>query len=441
MYDLVIQNASIAHPDGTTAAGDVACQNGRIAKIDNMINAVGREHIDAAGRLLIPGVIDPQVHFREPGATDKEDLASGSRAAVRGGVTSFLEMPNCNPPTTDQEQLDWKLARAASSCAANFGFFIGATCDNLEALNNVYPACGIKIFMGSSTGDLLVDKQEHLERIFGNGQRLIAVHAEDETRIQDRTRALLKQGEVADYSLHSQIRDPQTALIATERALALSEKYGRRLHILHLSTSEEVERLRRDKPDQVTCEVIPNHLFLNTDDYAQLGSRVQMNPPIRNPANASGLWSGLHQGIIDIIATDHAPHTLAEKSQPYPNSPAGMPGVETSLPLMLTAMQAGQCTLAQVQQWMCSGPARVYGIKNKGHLAEDFDADLTLVDIETTRPVRDNEVFSRAAWSPYAGRELTGWPSYTIVGGQVVFDNGRIRSGVFGRALEFSRSG
>ena len=441
MYDLVIQNASIAHPDGTTAAGDVACQNGRIAKIDNMINAVGREHIDAAGRLLIPGVIDPQVHFREPGATDKEDLASGSRAAVRGGVTSFLEMPNCNPPTTDQEQLDWKLARAASSCAANFGFFIGATCDNLEALNNVYPACGIKIFMGSSTGDLLVDKQEHLERIFGNGQRLIAVHAEDETRIQDRTRALLKQGEVADYSLHSQIRDPQTALIATERALALSEKYGRRLHILHLSTSEEVERLRRDKPDQVTCEVIPNHLFLNTDDYAQLGSRVQMNPPIRNPANASGLWSGLHQGIIDIIATDHAPHTLAEKNQPYPNSPAGMPGVETSLPLMLTAMQAGQCTLAQVQQWMCSGPARVYGIKNKGHLAEDFDADLTLVDIETTRPVRDNEVFSRAAWSPYAGRELTGWPSYTIVGGQVVFDNGRIRSGVFGRALEFSRSG
>ncbi|MBT3640418.1 MAG: dihydroorotase [Acidiferrobacteraceae bacterium] len=441
MYDLVIHNASIAHPDGTTAAGDVACQNGRIAKIDNMINAVGREHIDAAGRLLIPGVIDPQVHFREPGATDKEDLASGSRAAVRGGVTSFLEMPNCNPPTTDQEQLDWKLARAASSCAANFGFFIGATCDNLEALNNVHPACGIKIFMGSSTGDLLVDKQEHLERIFGNGQRLIAVHAEDETRIQDRTRALLKEGEVADYALHSQIRDPQTALIATERALALSEKYGRRLHILHLSTSEEVERLRRHKPDQVTCEVIPNHLFLNTDDYAQLGSRVQMNPPIRNPANASGLWSGLHQGIIDIIATDHAPHTLAEKSQPYPNSPAGMPGVETSLPLMLTAMQAGQCTLAQVQQWMCSGPAQVYGIKNKGQLAEDFDADLALVDIETARPVRDNEVFSRAAWSPYAGRELTGWPSYTIVGGQVVFDNGRIRPGVFGRALEFSRPG
>lgn len=441
MYDLVIRNASIAHPDGTTAAGDVACQNGRITKIDNMISAEAHEHIDAAGQLLIPGVIDPQVHFREPGATDKEDLASGSRAAVRGGVTSFLEMPNCNPPTTDQEQLDWKLARAASSSAANFGFFIGATCDNLEALNSVHPACGIKIFMGSSTGDLLVDKQEHLERIFGNGQRLIAVHAEDETRIQDRTRTLLKEGETADYALHSRIRDPQTALIATERALALSEKYGRRLHILHLSTSEEVERLRRHKPDQVTCEVIPNHLFLNTDDYAQLGSRVQMNPPIRKPANASALWSGLHQGIIDIIATDHAPHTLGEKSQPYPNSPAGMPGVETSLPLMLTAMQAGQCTLAQVQQWMCSGPARLYGIKNKGQLAEGFDADLALVDIETTRPVRDNEVFSRAAWSPYAGRELTGWPSYTIVGGQVVFDNGRIRPGVFGKALEFPRPG
>jgi dihydroorotase len=437
MYDLVICNAAIAHPDGTTHTGDIACQNGRIAKIDNLISAPSREHIDAAGQLLIPGVIDPQVHFREPGATDKEDLESGSRAAVRGGVTSFLEMPNCNPPTTDQQQLDWKLARAAATSTANFGFFIGATNDNLEALNSVNPACGIKIFMGSSTGNLLVDEQEALDRIFGDGQRLIAVHAEDETRIQARTRAMLAQEETTDYGLHSQIRDPQTALIATERALALSEKYGRRLHILHLSTSEEVARLRRHKPEQVTCEVIPNHLFLDTDDYGKLGSRAQMNPPIRSPDNATDLWRGLHQGVIDIIATDHAPHTLEEKTQPYPKSPSGMPGVETSLPLMLTAMQAGQCTLAEVQQWMCSGPARVYGIKNKGHLAEDFDADLTLVDIKTTRPVRDEEVFSRAGWSPYAGRELTGWPSYTIVGGQVVFDNGRIRPGVFGKALEF----
>ena len=438
MFDLVIKNTQIARPDGSRTDADLACLNGSIERIEGQITADATETIDAQGHLLLPGVIDPQVHFREPGATHKEDLGSGSRAAVRGGVTSFLEMPNCRPATVDQIQMDWKLARAARTCVANFGFFIGATKDNLAALNNVHPACGIKIFMGSSTGDLLVDDHESLDRIFSCGRRLIAVHAEDEERIKQRTTEIIQPSDdPLPYSLHSEVRDPETALIATCRAVELSEKYGRRLHILHLSTASEVDYLRTNKSAQVSCEVIPNHLFLNTTDYQRLGSRAQMNPPIRDPGNASLLWQGLHDGVIDIIATDHAPHTLEEKSKPYPDSPAGMPGVETSLPLMLTHMKAGKCTLAEIQTWMSDGPARTYGIPNKGRIEEGFDADLVLVDLDHSHEVRDEEVFSRAGWSPYSGLQLSGWPLYTMVGGRVVFDNGRIRPGVFGSALSF----
>ena len=311
MYNLLIRNARIARPDGSTFEGDVACEDGRIARIDPAITAGARETIDAAGNLLLPGVIDPQVHFREPGNEHKEDLGSGSRAAVRGGVTSFLEMPNTAPPTTTQAALDEKLARAAQKSVANYGFFIGATPDNLEALNSVTPACGIKIFMGSSTGSLLVNRPEDLERIFANGTRLIAVHAEDEARIHTRRAQFAGR---TDPAVHSEIRDNETARLATELALTLSKKYQRRLHILHLSTREEVAMLRVDKPAWVTAEVIPNHLLLNTGDYARLGTLVQMNPPIRSPQDNAALWAGLHDGIIDFIATDHAPaHARREK--------------------------------------------------------------------------------------------------------------------------------
>ena len=434
MYNLLIRNARIARPDGSTFEGDVACEDGRIARIDAAITAAARETIDAGGKLLMPGVIDPQVHFREPGNEHKEDLGSGSRAAVRGGVTSFLEMPNTAPPTTTQAALDAKLALAAQKSVANYGFFIGATPDNLEALNSVTPACGIKIFMGSSTGSLLVNRPEDLERIFANGTRLIAVHAEDEARIHTRRAQFAGR---TDPAVHSEIRDNETARLATELALTLSKKYQRRLHILHLSTREEVAMLRVDKPAWVTAEVIPNHLLLNTGDYARLGTLVQMNPPIRSPQDNAALWAGLHDGIIDFIATDHAPHTLEEKKKAYPNTPSGMPGVETSLPLMLTAMQEGRCTLAEIQKWMCTGPAEAYRIPNKGKILEGWDADLALVDIEHTRPVRNEETFTKVRWSPWHGRELCGWPLYTIVNGEIAFDNGRIREQVRGRRLTY----
>ena len=434
MYNLLIRNARIARPDGTSFEGDVACEDGRIARLDSNISAPARETIDAAGKLLLPGVIDPQVHFRDPGSEYKEDLGTGSRAAVRGGVTSFLEMPNTAPPTTTQAALDEKLARAAHNSVANYGFFIGATPDNLEALNSVHPVCGIKIFMGSSTGTLLVNRAEDLERIFANGVRLIAVHAEDEARINARRAQFTGR---TDPAVHSEIRDNETARLASTLALSLSKRYKRRLHILHLSTKEEVAMLRADKPAWVTAEAIPNHLFLNTNDYARLGTLVQMNPPIRSAQDNSALWSGLHDGIIDFIATDHAPHTLEEKQRAYPNSPSGMPGVETSLPLLLTAMKEVRCTLAEIQKWMCYGPAESYRIPNKGKILEGWDADLTLVDMEHARPVRNEETFTKVRWSPWHGRELYGWPQYTIVNGIIAFDNGKIREQTRGRALTY----
>ncbi len=435
MPSLLIRNARVAREDGTVVDGDVYCENGLIARIDRQIDVNADESVDSKGLLLLPGVIDPQVHFREPGKEYKEDLASGSRAAAKGGVTSFLEMPNTDPPTVDQATLDDKLARAARHSLVNYGFFIGATAANLDEINRARPTCGIKIFMGSSTGSLLVDREEDLERIFANGTRLIAVHAEDEARIRARRQQFAGRG---DAAVHSEIRDNECARLATAKALTLSKKYRRRLHILHLSTHEEVELLRQDKPAWVTAEVIPNHLLLSVDDYATLDTLVQMNPPIRTCADNEALWQGLHDGVIDFIATDHAPHTLDEKHAGYPRSPAGMPGVETSLPLMLTAMRAGKCRLAEIQRWMCRAPAEAYRIPNKGRLIPGYDADLTLVDVERYRPVRNEELYTRVRWSPYAGKELTGWPQYTIVGGRIVYEPQGIREGVRGTALQFT---
>ncbi|MBE9516652.1 MAG: dihydroorotase [Proteobacteria bacterium] len=434
MTSLLITNATVAQTDGSTIEADVLCRGGKIERIEKSITVSADETLDAQGKLLLPGVIDPQVHFREPGNEHKEGLATGSRAAARGGVTSFLEMPNTSPSTTTQAALDDKLKLGAEKSVVNYGFFIGATPDNLEVLNTASPVCGIKIFMGSSTGSLLVNDEKDLDRIFGNGDRLIAVHAEDEARINQR---MAQYSDRTDYAAHSFIRDNQCALMASELALSLSKKYERRLHILHLSTHEEVELLRKNKPAWVTAEALPNHLLLNTADYEKMGSLVQMNPPIREVEDNEALWAGLKDGTLDFVATDHAPHTLEEKQQPYPKSPSGMPGVETSLPLMLTEMNKGRCTLAEIQKWMSYGPAEAYRIANKGKILEGWDADLTLVDMNTSKPVRNEEVFSKVGWSPYVGRELVGWPTHTIVGGNIVFENDSIRDGAKGQALQF----
>jgi dihydroorotase len=454
-HTLLIRNASLLLADGRFQHGDVLIRGGRIDQVGANLSETAELQIEANGLTLLPGVIDPQVHFREPGLEHKEDLTTASRACARGGVTSFLEMPNTKPLTTTQAALDDKLARAAQKSLVNFGFFIGATAQNLPDLQTAQPTPGIKIFMGSMHGDLLVDQEAALDRIFATGTRLIAVHAEDQARIAERRKALAGR---TDPALHSMIQDNQAALNATQLALKLSKKYRRRLHILHLSTAEEADLLRQDKPAWVTAEVTPQHLLLNLDDYQTLGSLIQMNPPIRTVHDNEVLWQALRDGVIDFIATDHAPHTLAEKGKATPwdtpvvaemtaaqaiflepaQIPSGMPGVETSLPLMITQAIAGRCTVAQVSHWMSTAVAKAYGIPNKGAIAPGYDADLVLVDLDTYRPVRREDLQTKCGWSPFEGWNLTGWPVVTIVGGQVVYDHGVFASEVRGKALQFT---
>jgi dihydroorotase len=436
LNNLLICQARILLPDGNLLQGDVRIAEGKIAQIAPQIAAIeGDKIIDATGLTLLPGVIDPQVHFREPGLEYKEDLFTASRACAKGGVTSFLEMPNTRPLTITQADLDDKLQRAANKCLVNYGFFIGSTAANLPDLLTANPTCGIKIFMGSSHGALLVSEEAELEPIFARGKRLIAVHAEEQSRI------VARRKQFADNSspgVHSVIQDEIVALNATKLALKLSKKYQRRLHILHLSTGIEAELLKEDKPSWVTAEVTPQHLLLDTSAYDRIGTLAQMNPPLRDRPNQEILWQALLDGVIDFIATDHAPHTLEEKAQGYPQSPSGMPGVETSLPLMLTQAQQGKCTLAQVSNWMSTAVAQAYGIPQKGKIAIGYDADLVLVELDTYRPVLRDELQTKCGWSPFEGWDLTGWPAVTIVGGQIVYDQGVFNNEVRGEALKFN---
>ena len=435
---LFIRRANILLPSGEFLLGDVQIQGGEIVQVAQSIPASDTDkEIDAQGLTLFPGVIDPQVHFREPGLEHKEDLFTASCACAKGGVTSFLEMPNTRPLTTTQSALDDKLRRAADKCLVNYGFFIGATAENLPDLLEANPTPGIKIFMGSMHGALLVDGESALEPIFASGDRLIAVHAEDQERINQRRSEFAG---ITDVAVHSQIQDNQAALQATQLALHLSKKYRRRLHILHLSTGVEADLLRQDKPSWVTAEVTPQHLLLNTSAYEKIGTLAQMNPPLRSPDDNEVLWQALLDGVIDFIATDHAPHTLEEKAQSYPNTPSGMPGVETSLPLMLTAAMQGRCTLAQVSHWMSTAVAKAYGIPKKGAIAPGYDADLVLVDLNAYRPVLREELLTKCGWSPFEGWNLTGWPVMTIVGGKIVYERGKLNTEVRGEALTFENS-
>ncbi|MBW4478906.1 MAG: dihydroorotase [Tolypothrix brevis GSE-NOS-MK-07-07A] len=432
---LLIRRARIILPNGDLIVGDVLTRDRQIIKVAPEISsATPTTEIDADGLTLLPGVIDPQVHFREPGLEHKEDLFTASCACAKGGVTSFLEMPNTRPLTITQQALDDKLQRAQSKCLVNYGFFIGATPENLPDLLSSKPTPGIKIFMGSAHGHLLVSEEEALDAIFAHGDRLIAVHAEDQARINERRKEFAG---IHDPAVHSQIQDNEAALLATKLALKLSKKYQRRLHILHMSTAEEADLLRSDKPSWVTAEVTPQHLLLNTSAYEIIGTLAQMNPPLRSPHDNEVLWQALRDGVIDFIATDHAPHTLEEKALEYPNSPSGMPGVETSLALMLTAAMQGRCSVAQVVNWMSTAVASSYGIPNKGAIAPGFDADLVLVDLQNYHQVRREELLTKCGWSPFEGWNLTGWAVTTIVNGEIVYDKGKLNTDVRGQALSF----
>ena len=425
-------------------------EGGTIAGVGVPRGARVDEEVDATGRHLLPGVIDDQVHFRDPGLTHKEDLHTGSRACAAGGVTSFLEMPNTVPQTTTVEALEAKLALASRRSVVNYGFYIGATTGNLDDLIRAGRAPwasrtpGIKIFIGSSTGEMLVDDQEALEAIFAETALPIAAHCEDEATVRaNRSCLLARRDGRLSVEDHSRIRDRAAALTSTRRAVDLAIRHRHRFHLLHTSTADEVELLASlPDPDRalVTAEACPHHLFLDESDYGRLGTLAQMNPSLKTAADRRALWRGLAGGAIDILATDHAPHTLAEKGAPYPESPSGVPAVEVFLPLMLNEGAQGRCTLADLVRWMCEGPARIWGIARKGRIEEGYDADLVLVDMSLAREVRNEEQLTKCGWSPWHGTVLRGWPVRTWVGGETVFAERVVADEPHGREIVFARS-
>lgn len=431
----LIKNAQVVLPDGVEQVS-VVIEDSQIADIDPAAHLAVDDVIDASGMYLMPGVIDDQVHFREPGLTHKEDLATASRACAKGGVTTFLEMPNTVPAATTQARLEEKLALASSKSIVNYGFYIGATAENLDELRLAHRTPGIKIFIGSSTGDLLVDEQEVLERIFAETTLPITAHCEDETTVRSNAASLVGTHDVAD---HSRIRDHAAALIATRRAIDLAHRHNHRFHVLHVSTGAETELLA-DHRQLITGEACPHHLLFNIDDYARLGTLVQMNPSLKTAQDSEQLWRALADGRLQVIATDHAPHTLEEKKRPYPASPSGIPAVENSLALMLNEVHRGRCTLSQVVHWMCDAPARVWDIIGKGRIAVGYDADLVLVDLERIAEIRNEDQLTKCGWSPWHGERLTGWPVRTWVMGHEVYRDGELRTDQMGREATFDHA-
>jgi dihydroorotase len=437
----LIRHAQVVLPNETIRA-NVLIEDDKIAAIDAAEHTAADETIDAHGLHLIPGVIDDQVHFREPGLTHKEDLYTASRACAKGGVTTYLEMPNTKPATISVQALHDKLALAATKSLVNYGFYIGATVDNLAELKAAQRTPGIKIFIGSSTGNMLVDSQAALEAIFAETTLPICAHCEDETTVRENAAKYAATKEVAD---HSRIRDHRAAVIATRRALDLAYRHQHRFHVLHVSTADEVPIIA-DHRGLITAEACPHHLLFNVDDYARLGTLVQMNPSIKTVADCAALWQALLNGTIQVVATDHAPHTLAEKQLPYsadhsqPGSPSGLPAVENSLALMLNEVHRGRCTLQQVVHWMCDAPARVWDIVNKGRIATDYDADLVLIDLNKSAEVRNETQETKSRWSPWHGETLTGWPVRTWVHGQEVFRDGQINDQIRGREAQYDHS-
>ena len=431
----LIKNAEVVLPAGIERV-NVLIEGDRIAAIDPAEQTTADETVDASGLHLIPGVVDDQVHFREPGLTHKEDLEHASRACAKGGVTTFLEMPNTVPNVITRKRLYEKLALAAKKSRVNYGFYIGATPENVDELRACDRTPGIKIFIGSSTGDLLVDEQAALERIFAETTLPICAHCEDEATVRANKDRYADSTDVAD---HSNIRDPAAAMIATQRSIDLAKRHNHRFHVLHVSTGDEADFLA-DHGGLITAEACPHHLLFNTSDYARLGTLVQMNPSVKSANDNQRLWQALAEGRIQVVATDHAPHTREEKEQPYPSSPSGLPAVENSLALMLNQVHQGRVTLPQVVDWMCDAPARVWDLIGKGRITEGYDADLVLVDLSKTATVLNEQQLTKCGWSPWHGEQLTGWPVMTWVAGEVAYLDGRVNDAVRGREAQFDHA-
>ncbi len=434
-FDLVIRGATVVNHDGT-GVRDIGIRHGRIAALGDLRAAKSADVLDVGGLHVLPGVIDSQVHFREPGLEQKEDLETGARAAVMGGVTAVFEMPNTKPLTTDAAALADKVRRARNRMYCDFAFYVGGTRENVDelpALERLESSAGIKVFMGASTGDLLVEDEPSLDRIIAKISRRAAFHAEDEARL--RARAHLRSP--GDASSHPVWRDEEAAMIATKRLVGLAEKYGKRVHVLHISTADEIAWLR-DHKEWASCEVTPNHLTLTAPEcYERLGTFAQMNPPVRDARHQAGIWAGIADGTVDVLGSDHAPHTEEEKHHPYPDSHSGMTGVQTLVPIMLDHVNAGRLSLARFVDLTSAGPQRLFGIRNKGRIAVGYDADLTIVDMNRTETITNAWIQSRSRWTPFDGTRVKGWPVGAFVRGRRVMWQGAIEGVAAGAPVRF----
>ncbi|MFN3856808.1 MAG: dihydroorotase [Caulobacter sp.] len=437
-FDLIVRGGEVLNHAGRGLA-DVGVREGKIAAVGDLSQASAGEVFDASGLTVLPGVIDSQVHFREPGLEWKEDLQTGGRAAVLGGVTAVFEMPNTEPTTTDPDAMADKLARAKGRMDCDHAFYVGGTHENaafLGELERLPGCCGVKVFMGASTGTLLVADDEGVEAVLRSVNRRATFHSEDEYRLAER-RPLARTG---DWTSHPEVRDAQSAIQSTERLVRLARKVGKRIHVLHVTTAEEIAFLATVR-DIASVEITPQHLTLTAPEaYERLKGLAQMNPPIRSAEHVAGLWHGIVSGVADVIGSDHAPHTLEEKARPYPASPSGMPGVQTLVPVMLNHVAQGRLSLERFVDLTSHGPQRVFGIAGKGRMAEGWDGDLTIVDLKARRTLRHADMASRCGWTPFDGLEVTGWPVATIVRGRVVMREDEVVAPALGEPVRFQET-
>jgi|TARA_B100001741_G_scaffold215026_1_gene178151 dihydroorotase len=435
MLDLIIKNGS-CFIDGNLQKLSIGISKGKIERIENNIEEESRNIFDGEGLIVLPGCIDTQVHFREPGSTDTEDLYSGSRAAIAGGITGVFEMPNTNPPTSTKTEFQRKLDLAKNRMYCNYAFYFGATANNaieLSDLKNLEGCCGIKLFAGSSTGNLLVADEKDIEKVFQSSSKVVAVHSEDE-EILNNNKKLIKNGDVHSHPIW---RSDECAISSTRRIVKIAERYNKKAHILHITTKQEIDFLSQHKGN-ITFEITPQHLTIFAPDcYDKIGTYAQMNPPIRDKSHYDKLWYAVKNNFNDTIGSDHAPHLKKNKEKEYPNSPSGMPGVQTLMTVMLNHVNDGKLSLNQLINLVCENPVKIFGIKNKGFIKEGFDADFTIVDMNKTIEIKNENIESKCGWSPFHGFKFKGTPVATIVGGNIKMKDGEIIGDPEGKPLVF----
>ena len=435
MLDLIIKNG-LCYIDGKLKKADIGINNSKISEIGSLENKKSTEVFDAKNLTVLPGCIDTQVHFREPGSTNAEDLNSGSRAAIAGGITSVFEMPNTNPPTSSKKEFSNKLKLAKDRMYCNYAFYFGATPENykeLSELKDLEGCCGIKLFAGSSTGNLLVNKEEDIEKVFQNSSKIVSVHSEDE-EILNMRKKLIKKGDVKTHPIW---RNEVSAIASTRKIVKIAERFKKKAHILHVTTRDEVDFLLQHKGN-ISFEITPQHLTLSSPEcYEKLGTYAQMNPPIREKIHQDRLWYAVRNDFVDIIGSDHAPHLKEKKEKTYPDTPSGMPGVQTLLPVMLNHVNEGKLKIEQLVNFLCENPVKIFGIQKKGYIKKEYDADLTIIDLNKKIKIENSKIESKCKWSPFDGYEFKGKPVATIVNGMIKMKNGKIFGDPLGKPMLF----